>query len=74
MEKTNEELADILVQETIGVSKIYMELHRLKDVNKESWAWLHTGFMLGMVALGKKQPDAGKVIDLAITKLKAFEK
>lgn len=62
MEKTNKELAEILANETISISNMYMETNKVKTMDRQFWMFLHLGFYAGLKLMGKSEKDLDDVL------------
>lgn len=65
MNKTNQELGEILANETLSVTEMDMQVNHLTKVDKQKWVYFHVGFMAGLKIMGKEQKDCDEILKIA---------
>lgn len=62
---TIQEVGEILANETMSVSKMYMESRGVKVMEREFWLFLHIGFLAGLKLAGYPSEDAESALSVA---------
>jgi len=68
--KTIKELAEILYVQTVEATNVYFKTTKKKKMDKQLWAWLHIGFLSGIVECGYTEKEAMEVIALTKSHIK----
>ena len=60
-----QQIADMLVQATVEYTNIYLKVNQIKKFDKQLWAALHVGFMVGMKAGGYDEKITNQALEIA---------